>query len=625
MDLASALRITNRNFPLHPDKAPAPVARQSRVSASPYLLGLCLVLAAVLCYIPVMGAGFVWDDDLLVTENPLVKGADSLPYVWASAASTDYTPLTTTAFWLQWRLWSDNAAGYHLVNILLHALSALLLWRVLVRLSIPGAWLGAALFALHPVNVASVAWIAELKNGLSLPFYLASIALYLRFLDCRKAGPYLFALAAAACALLSKGSTVILPLVLLLCAWWKLRRITLQTLLTTLPFFLLSAAAALVTIRFQARVIDASASAAPLAARIARAGHALWFYLGKDLLPFGLSPVYPKWPLDHSFIPLILAAVLALVLWLGGKRWGRGPFFAWVYFIVALLPVLGILNMTFLDQAWVADWWQQLALPGVTALAGAGLIVLWQHIAAPAGRAGLGAMIAGLLLFLGARTWSEASSYESMETLCLRTLDSNPDSWAAHNNLGDVYSSQGHLDDAAREYQAALLLKPSDSSAHSNLGIVYARLGRFDQAIAEYHSALTVAPDSPKIWFNLGNALRGQHRNSDAIDAFSHAIDLDARWITPRYEIGGLLLELGRAMEAGHQAQTIVHLDPTALSGHYLFARAAAAIGRFDVASTEAGTALDIARRAGEQKTIREMQDALEACKAGRLPPSPEP
>jgi len=587
-------------------------------------LGACIVIAVALCYIPAMGAGFVWDDDLLVTENPLIQGADSLPYVWASSAATDYTPLTTTVFWLQWRLWSDNAAGYHLVNILLHALSALLLWRVLERLAVPGAWLGALLFAIHPVNVASVAWIAELKNALSLPFYLAAIASFLRFLEVRKAAPYLLALLAAACALLSKGSTVILPVILLLCAWWKQPRVTRSDLLALLPFFPLSGVAALVTIHFQSRVIDIGVIPAPLPARIARAGHAIWFYLGKDIWPLHLCAIYPKWPLDMSFLSLVLAAALALVLWFGRGRLGRGPFFAWACFLTALLPVLGVLNMTFLDQAWVADWWQQLALPAVAALFASVVATLWQRTPSPFRRAALGLLVACIIFFLGARTWIEASGYESMETHCLRTLAANPDAWTAHNNLGAVRSSQGRLDDAAREYQAALRLKPSDSSAHSNLGIVFARLHRFDLAIAEYHAALAVAPDNAKIWFNLGNSLRAQRRNDEAIQAFSHAIDNNARWTAPRYEMGTILLELGRTAEAGRQAQTIVALDPATISGHYLLARAAAAIGRFDIAAPEAARALDIARQTGQEKTIHQMQAALDACKAARLPPAPD-
>jgi len=594
------------------------------VVRSTFLQGVCIVVAVFICYIPAIGAGFVWDDDLLVTENPLVQGVDSLPHVWGTAAATDYTPLTTTVFWLEWRLWSDNAAGYHLVNILLHALSAVLLWRVLEGLGVPGVWLGALLFAVHPVNVASVAWVAELKNALSLAFYLASVACFLRFLESRKALPCVLALMAAACAMLSKGSTVILPIVLLLCVWWKQRRVGWGDLVALAPFVALSCAAALVTIHFQARVIDPSVVPAPLAARIARAGHAIWFYLGKDLWPVNLCAVYPKWALDHSYIPLGLAGALGLGLWLARKWLGRGLFFAWACFIAALLPVLGILNMAFLDQAWVADWWQQLALPAVTALVGAGIAILWRRFPSTGRRVGVGLLASGMVFFLGARTWSQAVGYESMETLCERTLAANPDAWIAHNNLGAVLSTHGDLDGAAREYRVALRLKPADSSAHSNLGVVFFRLGRVDEAIAEYRTSLGIQPDSEKVWFNLGNAFRAERRNQEAIAAYSHAIDDDARWVNPRYDMGTILLELGRTAEAGHEAQKIVAIEPGGISGHYLLARAAAAIGRYDVATAEASTALEIARRSGDEKTIQQMQATLDACKAGRAPAAPE-
>jgi tetratricopeptide (TPR) repeat protein len=603
--------------------SPRPEFDLPPILKSRFFLAACLIVAVLICYAPAMGAGFVWDDDLLVTENPLVQNSDSLPYIWASSAATDYTPLTTTTFWLQWRLWGDNAAGYHLVNILLHALSALLLWRVLARLAVPGAWLGALFFAIHPVNVASVAWIAELKNALSLPLYLGAIAAFLRFLESRKPGPYLVALAAAACALLAKGSTVILPGILFLCIWWRQQRISWRDLLALVPFGILSAGAAAATIHFQRRVIDLGVAPLPMAARIARAGQAIWFYLGKDVWPVNLCAVYPKWALDGSYLPLAAALLPGLGLWLARRRIGRGPFFAWACFVVALLPVLGIVDMTFLDQAYVADWWQQLALPAVVVLVAANLALHWNRDPATGKRAGVGAVIAIILLFLGVQTWSEASGYESMEIHCRRTLAENPHAWIAHNNLGGVLSAEGKLDEAAAEFQAALRLKPTDASAHSNLGVIDARQHHYDDAIAQYHAALNVE-DSAKTWFNLGNSLRAERRNPEAVDAFSHAIDDDARWPAPRYEKGTILLEMGQSAEAGHEAQTLVALDPAGISGHYLLARAAAAIGRFDAAVAESQTALDIARQSGQQDVIQRMQDVLDACKAGRIPPAPE-
>jgi tetratricopeptide (TPR) repeat protein len=212
-----------------------------------------------------------------------------------------------------------------------------------------------------------------------------------------------------------------------------------------------------------------------------------------------------------------------------------------------------------------------------------------------------------------------------MEVHCRRTLAENPNAWIAHNNLGGVLSAEGKLDEAAAEFQSALVLKPTDSSAHSNLGVIYARQHRYDDAIAQYHAALSVERDSPKVWFNLGNALHAERRNAEAVDAFDRAIDDNARWTAARYEKGTILLEMGRAAEAGHEAQAIVAIDPAGISGHYLLARAAAAIGRFDAATSEAEAALEIARNSGQADVIQRMQSVLDACKAGQIPPAPQP
>ena len=586
----------------------------------PVLLGLGLVLAVFLCYIPAIGAGFVWDDDLLVTENPLVKNADSLPYIWATAAATDYTPLTSTVFWLQWHLWGDNATGYHVINILFHALSALLLWRLLARLDIPGAWLGALLFAVHPVNAASVAWIAELKNSLSLPFYLASVTATLHYTETRKASAALLAITAAACAFLCKGSTVILPLILMLCVWWRNGRGAVRVILP------------IVTDRRRCGGRNhsfsgpchrsrGSSSSACGAFRPRRPGDLVLSRQGSMACRSRahLSKVDRR---SHVHAPAAAVALTA-VLWVGRGRWGRGPFFAWAGFALPLLPVLGIIDMSFLDQAWAADWWQQLALPAMASTAGAIFAIGWRCMQGQPQRIAIAVLAASAALFLGSRTWAEASAYQSMESLCRRALASNPDAWSAHNNLGDVFSAEGRLDDAAVEYRMALRIKPGNSSAHSNLGVILTREGRLDEAISEYRAALAIEPGSPKGWFNLANALRTSDRNAEALDAFGKAIDEDARWIAPRYELGSLLLDLNQPAQAGRQAETIVHLDPTSLSGHYLLGRAAAGVGRFDVATAEMRTAIDIAGQGADQATIARLRAALAACAAGRIPAAP--
>lgn len=193
-----------------------------------------MALAAVLVYLPALRGGFIWDDDTLLTGNPAVKTIDGLYSIWFGNWSVDYIPLTLTSFWLEWHLRGLHAAGYHAVNILLHAANAVLVWRVLLRLGVPGSWLAALLFAVHPVGASSVVWIAERKNTLSMLFYLLSLWWFLRFDDAihaavetektrRLAG---FSLAAFALALLAKGSVAVLPAVLLLFVWWRRGRVT---------------------------------------------------------------------------------------------------------------------------------------------------------------------------------------------------------------------------------------------------------------------------------------------------------------------------------------------------------------------------------------------------------------
>jgi protein O-mannosyl-transferase len=197
-----------------------------------------IALAAFMVYLPVLKAGYIWDDDTALTENPLIRSLSGLYDIWFTTKPYDYFPLTFTSFWLEWRLWGMNATGYHVVNVLLHALGAILFWRVLLRLKIPGALLAAMVFEVHPVCVASVAWIAERKNTLSLVFYLLSFLWYLRFDSESRLAPhasrrfsssilhppssfYCLSLLAFLLALLSKTSVVTLPLVLRLCVWWR--------------------------------------------------------------------------------------------------------------------------------------------------------------------------------------------------------------------------------------------------------------------------------------------------------------------------------------------------------------------------------------------------------------------
>jgi tetratricopeptide (TPR) repeat protein len=551
---------------ISPPSPPEPREASRRPPVVPFAIkALAMIALTLAAYLPAMRAGFIWDDGLLITGNPLVITTDGLRSIWFSGAATDYTPLTLTAFRLEWHLWGGNAPAYHIVNILLHLASVLLLWRVLRKLAIPGAWLGATLFAIHPVNVASVAWIAEQKNTLSLLFLLLAVDSFIDF-RARGAWPrYLFALLAAACALLSKGSTVVLPLVLLCCIWARESKVRLRDLVQTLPFFALAAGMALVTIQFQHRYIVQSVMHESAAFRIIRAGQAIWFYIAKDLLPLGLCPVYPKWPISpgNPLAWLGAAGVVALfaLFWLTRKSWG-GPFLlAFTYFLVSLLPVLGFVNMGFMDQAYVADWWQEIALIGIAALVGAGIATLWQSVR-PALQPAISAAAGVIVLILTALTWQQALAYQSMETYSRHVLALNPDSWSAHTNLATALATRSKIDEAMDELRQSLRLNPFSVESHNNLGTALLAKKRTADALAEFVAAISINSHEPNSHCNLGNALEIEGRYDEAIAEDTEALQLNPLLAQAHYNLASASQALGRLDVAITHYREALRLEP---------------------------------------------------------------
>lgn len=349
-----------------------------------------LILAGltVLAYLPVLHGGFISDDDNSLTQNPLIAAADGLRRIWLTTQPHDYWPLTYTTFWVEWRIWGMHSAGYHVANVLLHVAAGLLLWRVLARLKIPGAFVGALLFALHPVNVESVAWITQQKNLVAMIFFLLSIFCFAETEPGAAPGPgprqrplhwYWLSLAAFVLAMLGKGSVAPLPLVLLGIIGWH-RRLTFRDLIRIAPFFAVSALFTVVNIWFQAHIYGQIRTAG-FVERMLGAAAALWFYLEKAVWPAHLTFIYPLWGIGEGdlrwWIPLIAAAGVTAGLWSFGRRGGRGlvrgALFAWLYFCVMLSPVMGFTDVAFMKSSLVADHYQHLALIGVTTLAGASL------------------------------------------------------------------------------------------------------------------------------------------------------------------------------------------------------------------------------------------------------------
>jgi protein O-mannosyl-transferase len=574
------------------EQAPSGRGRSERFWPGPgWLAGALLVLATFVVYLPVWRAGFIWDDDTFLWRNPLIQSPDGLWRLWFTTAAPDYFPLTSTTLWLEWRMWGMHPLGYHLVNVLLHALSALLLWRVLGRLRIPGAALAAAIFAVHPVNVDSVAWITERKNTLAMFFYLLSVWLYLRCEESREQKMengglrieprppailhlpasilYCVSLLAFACALLSKTAVAPLPVVLLGLAWWRRGRLALRDLWRSVPFFALALAAGLAAVWFQThRAIGASMLDVrddSFWARLAGAGWAVWFYLYKAVLPLGLSFVYPRWRIDPSqalsYVPGLLLGLALVVCWVYRRGWGKAGLLGLGYFIVLLLPVLGFVNIYFMRYSLVADHWQYFAIIGPIALA-AGVLTWAGGARGEKGMRLVRGMGAVLVLALGILTWREALTYSSPKTLWTATVARNPAAGIAHNNLGTLLLAEGQVDEAIEHFRKAAALQPKAADVHSNLGAALLRQGRIEDAIACLRQAVAIQPDLAMAHNNLGNALTQRGRIDEAIAHLQKAVELQPALASARCNLAGALLQAGRGDEAESELLRAVVLDP---------------------------------------------------------------
>ena len=510
------------------------------------LLGLLLTALVLIAYIRVVHAGFIWDDESHLTQNPCVVGPLGLKEIWTSTRAV-YYPLVLTTFWALHKLVGLAPTPYHILNVLIHAGSAVLLWRVLRQLDVRGAWLGAALWAVHPVMVQSVAWVTELKNTQSCLFYLLSIFCFLK-VDASRTDERLrwwrfdWALLFFVLAIASKPSTVMLPAVLALCIWWRRRRIQWRDLVAVFPFVLISALASLWTIweqKFHAGAIGPE-WAQTWPERLIIAGRAIWFYLGKLVWPHPLIFIYPRWEVNSSqltaYLPLLAALVGLFALWLIRGKSSRSVFFAAAYFVISLFPVLGFFTVYFFRYSFVSDHFQYLASMGPLALAGAAITeavaaIKWESILRPA--------TCGILLAtLGVLTWEQSGIYRDVVTLYTATLAKNSGCWMAHYNLAIALRDQGETDQAITHYRQAIALRPNYAEAHYNLGRLLVEKGQFEDAIAHYEKALAINPDDAEAHNNLGNVLLRIGRADDAIAHYKRALA-----IQPNYADGSLNLE----------------------------------------------------------------------------------
>ncbi len=587
------------------------------------LFGLILVLAALAVYQPVWRAGFIWDDNDNVTANPTLRSLDGLRRIWTEPGATQqYYPLTHTSFWAEYHLWGLNPLGYHLDNVLLHAISAILLWLGLRRLGVPGARLAAALFLLHPVCVESVAWITERKNALSGVFYLGSLLAAMRFWRLegtgggptagkyprsapREAGPhgavkfYWLAFALYLCALGGKTAAVPLPAVIVLLVWWRHGRLAWRELWPVLPLVAVGTALGLVTMwveKYHLGTMGAEWAFSP-AQRVLIAGQALWFYLGKLAWPHPLIFVYPRWRLDTASPLQWLAALTAvgglLALWCARRGRWRPVFVAAVYFGLLLCPVLGFFNVYYFHYAFVSDHFQYLASIGPLTLAAAGITSALDRLG-PNALALKTASSGALLLALATLTWRQLPMYADIESLYRSTIALNPACWLAYTNQGNLLMDRGDVDAAIASYQQALTYDPDYAYAHNDLATALLAKGRTEEAILNLQRALELQPDYPEANCNLGNALLAKGRVDAAIAQYEKALALRPAMADAHNNLGNALVRLGRVADAVPHYQQAVAARPGNAVTRYALGSALLQLGRTDeaVAQYEATLAL---------------------------------
>ena len=537
------------------------------------VLIFAVVLAAVtiLAYRPAWHGGFLWDDDDYIIKNELVTAPDGWQRIWFSLDSpSQYFPLTYSTFRIEHALWGLNTTGYHWVNLLLHVGSALLVWAVLARLRVPGAWLAAAIFALHPVQVESVAWITERKNVLMGFFFLLTLLAWIVFVDERTRRPWLFYCLALVCyvlALSAKATACTLPAALFLILWLQKKPITMRRVIQILPFVVLGIGMGLLVVwweRYHQGTNRGLFTFLSPIERILLASRAIWFYLSKIFWPSNLTFIYPRWNISPAnlidYIWLVAGIAACVVIYFLRRYVGRGVEGAAAFFVATLSPVLGFVMLFTFRYTFVADHYQYLACIGPIALASAGIVNLSDKFAQYRGVIVSVALL--VVASLGTLTWRQAATYTDIETLWRTTLARNPECWMAQTNLGLVLLQKGEIDDGIVHYRSALQMQPDSWDAEYNLGTALLGKGQVDEAILHCEKAVAMRPTDPDAQVSLGDALFQKGRIDEAMAHYQKAITVHPDHFLARYSLGHALLEKGELDSAIQVCRSALLLRP---------------------------------------------------------------
>jgi len=522
-----------------------------------------ILILTLIAYAPSLSNGFIWDDDDYVINNLALRDLQGLKRIWCErGAVPQYYPMTHTTFWVEYHIWGDAPLGYHLINILLHAANAVMVWLILKRLKVPGAFVAGVIFAVHPMMAESVAWITERKNVLSGLLCLLSLHFYLRYAVMRErnwAGAwrvYGLALGLFIAALLSKTIVATLPAVILVLTWWKRGSIRLRDVLPVVPFFIMGIALGLNTIWMEQMVVGAQGEAfdLTLADRLLVAGRAAWFYPGQLLWPADLIFIYPRWQIDSAmwvqWLFPVTAVLLLLTLLTTRRRIGRGPLTAALIYGGMLFPAMGFFNVYPMRFSFVADHFCY--LPSIALIA---------IISCALSRRGAVAVV--IVVVLMVLTWQQTPIYQNKQTLWADTVDKNPNAVIARVNYGLTLINDGRFVAAQQQIEHGLSIDPHNAQALNAMGNVYRKQGRNDEAQVVYEQLIKEKPHLLVAKINLAFLLYERNKNNPRVRSLAEAVmqRLDPKTAPAGLPIAALANRLSPHAPEAHLLMGLVHAN----------------------------------------------------------------
>jgi Tfp pilus assembly protein PilF len=541
-------------------------------------ISILLMAAVFLVFGQTLWHNFInYDDQDYFYANPHVKAGltwSGVTWAFQTGFAANWHPLTWLSLMLDEQLFGPGAAGPHLTNVFLHAANTALLFLLLRRLT--GAnWRSAfvaALFALHPLHVESVAWVSERKDVLSGLFFMLTLLMYARFVELSKVqNPkskvfYALSLLLFACGLLSKPMLVTLPFVLLLLDYWPLERFTIYDLRFTIrrlawekvPFFVLSATSCVVTFVAQKDAIQPF-DRIPMGIRAVNAMVSCVHYLRKMFWPVDLAIPYPypgHWSFELFWLSAaVFLAAIVFVVWLGR----RFPFLitGWFWYLGMLVPVIGLVQV---GAQSMADRYTYLPLIGVFILLVWGACGVLESWRLPKQVVWSMAML--ILAVCTARTLDQLRLWQNTETLFHHTITVTKGNAVAYYNLGEYYSGKGKLDEAVDNYLKAIQIRPGYDDALNNLGVALASKGELDEAVARIRESIRYQPDKADAYYNLGNVFVMQHKPDEAISAYTGALRLKPDYPEAHNNLANLLAGQGHLEEAVKHYRETLRLNP---------------------------------------------------------------